>query len=178
MRVRPTPLHATLAIVGLGLLIAVTSMALHRRSTSQVERVAPTPAFVAARVAPAAPVQVVTRSHARRHATATASAAPAAPAPIVAGMRAYRDPETGLIGGMPPAGQESVVGGNSAAAPELQQIQLPDGSWMVDLQGTNEDYVIVRLDANGKPVLDCTKDAHQALQSAPAPAPAPRYEER
>src|SRR5262245_48457477 len=93
------------------------------------------------------------------------SAAETAVVPVAgeAGMRAFIDPETGTLGGMPPAGE---VEGVLVEPPVLVQEYLPDGSVMVDLKGTGEHYMIMELDADGNRVLRCTDEPNK-----PAPAP-------
>jgi hypothetical protein len=99
---------------------------------------------------------------------APAATAATTPAPAQAGMRAYLDPETGLIGGMGPVDPAEVQ--DVQAAPVLREEVLPDGSVMLDLQGTMQDYYIMQLDADGNRVVRCVQDAAKALAETPAPA--------
>jgi hypothetical protein len=103
---------------------------------------------------------------------ATPSAAPAEP-----GMRAYLDPETGLIGGpgaLPPPSPEEA----QALVPELQaepvETVLPDGSVMLELNGRGLEYFVLQLDADGNPVVRCVQDPKTALRTAPSPMPEER----
>ena len=52
---------------------------------------------------------------------------------------------------------------------------LPDGSEMLELNGTIEDYTIIQLDANGQKVVRCVEDPKAAAQPLP---PAPQREDR
>jgi hypothetical protein len=106
---------------------------------------------------------------------ATAAAASAASmAPGSAGMRAYLDPETGVIGPMPRSAAEAAeldaVGGE---LPDPIEIRRPDGTVLLDLQGHMQEYYVVQLDANGKRVVRCVSDPKLALEAPPAPAPQP-----
>src|SRR5262249_36316722 len=71
--------------------------------------------------------------------------------PTEAGMRAYLDPETGTIG--PPANPQSAIAGTQDDGPTLHEVVLPDGSVMVDLQGTLQDYLIVNVDPKGHRIM-------------------------
>ena len=96
----------------------------------------------------------------------TAAAAQPTTAPSMdAGMRAYIDPETGQLTSIPPAGTEQPV----QADPVLLQVRLPDGSYMLDQKNAPEDYLILKLDANGNKVVECSQDPTKALQTPPAP---------
>jgi hypothetical protein len=99
-------------------------------------------------------------------ATAPAETA-AVPAAGEAGMRAYLDPESGTVGGMPPVEADGVL----AAPPVLTEEFLPDGSVMLDLKGTGEQYMILELDADGQPVARCTDDPTKAPVAVPAAKP-------
>ena len=88
-------------------------------------------------------------------------------------MRAFIDPETGLITSTPPPG--AIVPEEARPEPVLEQVTLPDGSVMMDLKGTLQDYMVLQLDANGKKVVRCVEDPKAALQQTP---PAPQREDR
>ena len=95
----------------------------------------------------------------------TAAAAQPTMASMDAGMRAYIDPETGQLTSIPPAGTEQPV----QADPVLLQVRLPDGSYMLDQKNAPEDFLILKLDANGNKVVECTQDPTKAMQTPPAP---------
>jgi hypothetical protein len=119
-------------------------------------------------------------SPASAQAVATPIAAPAAVAqvpqasssaksnPTESGMRAYLDPETGTIGA--PGVSQSAIAGTQSTGPALQEVVLPDGSVMVDLQGTLQDYMILNIDAKGHKVMRCVPNPTEALKSTPTPA--------
>ena len=89
--------------------------------------------------------------------------------PMEAGMRAYLNPETGTIGA-PAPGQNIPPSSATTDEPTLHEVTLPDGSVMVDLQGTLQDYMILQIDAKGRKVMRCVPDPTEALKSTPAPA--------
>jgi hypothetical protein len=88
-------------------------------------------------------------------------------APMDAGMRVYLDPESGQITSIPPA--DAVLPADLPVEAEMQQVRLPDGSYMLDSKNGPQDYLIMKLDANGKKVVECTQDPTKALQTPPAP---------
>jgi hypothetical protein len=119
-----------------------------------------------------------------------AAAAPAActtPAPPVAaatlpggnavepGMRAFIEPETGKLG--PPSVTSTAVPGEESAPPAAAPIlvHMPDGSDMLDLQGTMQDYTVIQLDASGRVETRCVQDPNAAARPLP---PAPQREDR
>jgi hypothetical protein len=97
--------------------------------------------------------------------------------PLVSGLRAFIDPETGLLTST--TGFQPAV---DAFAPtvdvaNLPQIQLPDGSFMIDTSGIMTDNVVVQVDALGHRTFQCTPDTRHL----PAPAILPtrtQYAER
>ena len=95
----------------------------------------------------------------------TAAATQPTTAPMDAGMRAYIDPETGQLTSVPPPGTVEPT----RTEPELLQVRLPDGSFMLDQKNAPEDYLILKLDANGNKVVECSQDPTKALQTPPAP---------
>lgn len=89
------------------------------------------------------------------------------PAPIVSGLMAYIDPETGELTG--PIGDLVVpddVARALAAPLELTPVTLPDGSVMVDLQGTLQDYYVLTIDPLGRRSIRCVQDARLAQKAA------------
>jgi len=109
------------------------------------------------------------------HATPAAAPAPfsslpnfARPEPIVAGLMAFLDPETGLLTG--PIGELRVPDdlARALAAPvELTPVTLPNGSVMVDLQGTMQDYYVLHIDALGHRTIQCVPSVLQAKTPPP-----------
>ena len=124
-----------------------------------------------AATAPATPAPTVPQA-ATSTSTTTTGAAPAA-----AGMRAYIDPETGVLGGpgaLPPLTEEEM----KLLEPEVQEepveTVLPDGSVILDLKGHGQEYFILQLDANAQRVVRCVEDPKTALQSVPKTQPEDR----
>lgn len=142
-------------------------------SRSRARRVAVAAAAPRARAATAAAVPGQPGAARRGRARAVASGQAALrPAPTQAGLKAYRDPETGVLGA-PPAG---FVGKGSAAMTAAEEdtsrvVKLPSGAEM--LVGGPVDYVILRLDANGRRVMRCVQDPKQAARPLPPSAAGP-----
>ncbi len=86
---------------------------------------------------------------------------PSASTPVYAsGLVAFLDPETGLLTG---SISDLVVPGDlaalqHAAATPLAEVQLANGSWMVDLQGSIQDYYVLNVDAFGRRTVVCTPE--------------------
>lgn len=109
-------------------------------------------------------------------AVAAAPAAPAGyralpgitqPAPVVAGLMAFLDPETGQLTG--PINGFTVpddVARMFAAPVELTPVTLPNGSVMLDLQGTLQDFYVLSIDPMGRRTIRCVQNPRQA--QAPA----------
>ena len=112
--------------------------------------------------------------------TAPARSAVARPTTVAgaAGMRIFKDPETGEIG-PPTAGSSALeMDANSEDMTGLKQEVLPDGSVMVDLQGRFQESMVMRIDANGHSFMTCTRDVKKTLAHAPATSQTPQREER
>ena len=98
--------------------------------------------------------------------------------PLVSGLLAFIDPETGLLGGpiFPLVAPTDLS--TSAAALDPIEVRLPDGSYMLDLQGGGMDYLVLHIDAFGKKTMRCVhglEHAHQSLTVAPIiPVPVER----
>jgi hypothetical protein len=125
---------------------------------------------------------VATGAEPQKPAPRASEAAPAvAPAPpattATPGMRAYLDPESGTIGGMPPA---PLAPEEETAVLELQDEEqpvetvLPDGSVMVDLKGHGQEYFILQIDASGRRVVRCVHAASVGKDIAATPQPVDR----
>jgi hypothetical protein len=98
-----------------------------------------------------------------------------APTPVAgeAGMRIFKDPETGEIG--PPTAENAAILARDAQ-PEvdvrnLPQIPLPNGGYELLIDGKIEDAMIMQIDAKGNRVVRCVNDPKAALKQVPqAPA--------
>lgn len=89
------------------------------------------------------------------------------PAPIVAGLMAFIDPETGQLTG--PINGFTVpddVARMFAAPVELTPVTLPNGSVMLDLQGTLQDFYVLTIDPMGRRTIRCVQNPREA--QAPA----------
>lgn len=117
--------------------------------------------------APARPAIVVP-------AAALASHAPAAP--VVSGLVAFLDPETGLLTGpvsafTPPADQRA-----AAVNVLLEEFPLPGGGWVLDLKGTMMESYVLTIDALGGRQVSCVQDTRAALGAPVRPAVPARKE--
>ena len=94
--------------------------------------------------------------------------------PAEAGMRAFLDPESGTLG-VPPAQPLFAASDKTAPSSSEQPVQivLPDGSVMMDLKGTCQEYVVMQLDANGRLSTRCVQDP-AAAAALPNPTPQPQ----
>jgi hypothetical protein len=96
----------------------------------------------------------------------------AQPAPIVAGLMAFIDPETGMLTG--PIGDLQVpadVARVFAAPADLTPVTLPNGAVVLDLQGTLMDNYVLTIDPLGRRTIRCVQDARKALAPAAPVAP-------
>ena len=95
------------------------------------------------------------KSPAVRNASASAAAKKA---PASASMRIYRDPETGTLGVDPQVkaiGTDGVVDLKETPV-TLTEVALPNGGgYMIDLQGTGQDYATMQIDAKGNRKVTC-----------------------
>lgn len=126
-------------------------------------------ASLAAAAAPARPASTPSRRAASSKVT---KAQPAKSAPAQAGMRAYVDPETGTIGSLPGAFAIAPDGLPGDVALVLTEVPLPLGGYTIDLQGTMQEYSVLKIDARGNRSWTCTKDPRAALKATPVPASA------
>lgn len=107
-----------------------------------------------------------------------------APAAHAQGMIAYRDPETGEIGGMPPGTEFELEIESASPAFErtpdsaFEQVNLGRHGVMVELDETFHEYAIVRRGADGTLHYDClpAPDAARLLR-IPVSVTAPAAEE-
>jgi hypothetical protein len=126
---------------------------------------------------------------ARRGPRAKAKAAavvsqPAPAPPAVSGAVIAVDPETGQLG-MPTAAQllelsAAERNGLLRTSAGLSEVRLPDGSWMVDLQGRFMEFSLVGLDPLGRTwLLPVNEETPlRRLLTQPPSAPTPAAEER
>jgi len=94
-------------------------------------------------------------------------------AAAVAGMRAYIDPETGQLGtssALPPLPVDEKARLEPVQAP--RQVVLPDGSVMLELNGTGQEFTVMHIDAAGNRSIQCVQDPQRAIAS-PVPAAKP-----
>jgi hypothetical protein len=91
-------------------------------------------------------------------------------------MRAFIDPETGQLGSpteLPPLTPEETAALEAQKTNDPVQIIFPDGSAMVDLKGTCQEFVVMEIDAQGKRTVRCVQ--HPDLPAhTPAPAAQPQ----
>jgi hypothetical protein len=136
-----------------------------------------------ARVAYVAPAAINAASVMASHVASPAANPRLASAPASglgeAGMRIFKDPETGEIG--PPTAENAAVIASDQEpqldVATLRQIPLPHGGFKLDLQGRVEDAMVVQLDPQGHKVFTCTKDPQAALRQ-PVQAPTSMREDR
>lgn len=95
------------------------------------------------------------------------------PAPVVAGLWAFIDPETGMLTG--PIGDLQVpddIARTFGAQAELTPVTMPDGSVKLDLQGTLQDYYVLHIDPLGRRSVRCVQDGrHVHAPLAPVVLP-------
>ena len=109
--------------------------------------------------------------------TQAKAAAPAkteAAAPATAGMRIYRDPETGELTSTPSAADAAAAAKDAelgdATMSEPVQTVLPDGSVMLELNGHGQEYFMMQKDKDGNLVTRCVQDPKAAAAAPVAPA--------
>jgi hypothetical protein len=117
-------------------------------------------------------------------AKAAAVSQPAPAPPAVSGAVIAVDPETGQLG-MPTAAQllelsAAERNGLMRTSAGLSEVRLPDGSWMVDLQGRFMEFSLVGLDPLGRTwLLPVNEETPlRRLLTQPPSAPGPPAEER
>lgn len=96
-------------------------------------------------------------------------------------VRAAIDPETGLLIEAPTAKtQTSAQQLDAKPQPQLKSVILPDGSEMIDLQGTLQMETKVRRDPSGSLHADCAQShPHPVPQAHPTQVvPAPKTDSR
>lgn len=152
---RPRRRFVRMALIGAATLALATGSALAATPVRHARKAAPKPASAASTPAPTT-------------ATAPAAVAP----PIVYGLMAFLDPETGLLTGpisslVPPADQRA-----ASASVLLEPVPLPNGGWMLDLKGTGMESYVLHIDTFGRRSVTCV----QGVADAPASTATPRKE--
>ncbi len=176
---RDVPRYSRILILA-GALLVVASIAWGTASVprSASRHAGATVRKTAAHVTPAGAARLA--AHARvpkspSTAHKTTAAANTAPAAGEAGMRIFKDPETGQVG--PPTAENAAILAREAPVEidraNLPVIKLAQGGIEV-LTGQIEDAVVVKIDSRGHRVFTCTTDPKAALKTPAAPAPAPR----
>jgi len=133
-------------------------------------------AAAASATKPAAKSARTTRTRAAHHRSAPVAAVKSAPAGA-AGMRIFRDPDTGEIGPPTAANVAQIARENPPEEfTNLPQVALPGGGYELLIDGKIEDAVVVKKDKHGKLVWQCTQDPH-AAHKAPVVA-TPQREDR
>jgi hypothetical protein len=129
---------------------------------------------VAALALPAAASARTKSAKHRPHPPGTAAVLPA-PVPAGAGAVIAVDPETGRLGLPSPEQMRELTAaertGLLRTAEGLTQVQLPDGSWMSDLQGRFQTFSVVRLGPDGEFRLDCVDDPLALWRALALPTP-------
>ena len=182
MATRVTPLRLT-ACIALAAMFALTGSASacgdsknKTASASGSCRVSKTATTASAQPAAKTAIAPATAAVAAPAAVVAAPAAPAGyralpgitqPAPVVAGLMAFLDPETGQLTG--PINGFTVpddVARMFAAPVELTPVTLPNGAVMIDLQGTLQDYYVLTIDPMGRRTIRCVQNPRQAMAPA------------
>jgi hypothetical protein len=150
----------------LGVLAALAPAALGDAPATAA--VAPAPAGVTLLVVPTSPTTIAEPPASIASPAVHGAGVPVAAAsePGTGGMVAYIDPESGELGGMPPEplGED----GKPGEEPVLEPVTLPDGSLMLDLKGTGQEYFVLQRDAAGRPVVRCVQDP-KTVRTPPQP---------
>jgi len=87
------------------------------------------------------------------------------------------DPETGRLG--PPTPEQRAALGAaeqnalSRSSGGLVEEHHPDGSVSIDLQGRFQEFAVVHMGSDGKPVVECLDDSAAIERALKATAPAP-----
>jgi len=164
-----------------GAMVALVSTAVVLRSQSSATTPASAPVATVVSAPAPAPVAiaapVASRATARPHVARkiTASAPAAEHRPMDAGMRIFKDPETGTMGG--PSQEQlqalALEDAQNESTDGLVQVVMPDGSVMMNLQGRFQDYYMVKLDSKGRRQVICGPNQRAQFQPAPAAAELP-----
>lgn len=172
----------SLSVLGALTLAASAAWACDANKSARATACAPkaATAVTAAKAAPATPARIATTSRKSVPATARKSAPATATrksAPTEAGMRAYLDPETGTFTSLPEGAAIGTDGIPGDVAVVLVEQPLPGRGYIMDLQGSLQDYSVLHIDAKGHRHTGCTKDPRTALKRVPAPV-SPAFPEK
>ena len=117
--------------------------------------------------------------------TSAAKAAPVAAAPkaaaATAGMRVYLDPETGTLGGIPAGATTDAIDLSAEEVGEPVLTVLPDGSLMVDLNGTCQEFATIHRAPDGRIHMRCAQGPRPSAKNAkvtPVTRATPQPEDR
>jgi len=115
-----------------------------------------------------------TTRHRRHHAKRSLAATPPVMAPAQAGLVIAWDPETHTFTmpmnrSLPLSAAERNAISRSLAG--LVPVRHADGSVSVDLQGRFQEFAVVHLAADGKPVVRCLDDSAAARRALAEPLP-------
>lgn len=167
-------LVATLVVAGLATIAAAVPQLLQKPADPVVAApVASEPATAPAAMSaapPAAPAQVTSAPIVKPSApSAFPGATPETMGSGQAGMLIGIDPETGQLG-MPTPEQVAQLRMSSQtdlnfSSEGLQPVYHADGSISLDLQGRFQEYAVVTIGADGKPVFRCLHD-HSSIEHA------------
>ena len=177
MTTRVTPLRLT-ALIALGAMWTLAASAsacdYSKSKTASAHSCCASKAATTACAQPSAKTAIApaTAAVAAPAAVAAAPAAPAGyralpgitqPAPVVAGLMAFLDPETGQLTG-PISGfvVPDDVARMFALPADLTPVTMPNGSVMLDLQGTLQDYYVLSIDPMGRRTIRCVQNPRQA----------------
>ncbi len=123
----------------------------------------------------------VTTKHRAPRPQPVAASQPFPLAPGSAGMIVTIDPETGRITAPTPAVLAQLLGTRDLtlnhSTEGLVERRMPDGSYMLDLQGRFREYYLVRIDADGGLHPSCLNESDAILKTLLTP-PAPAAEDR
>jgi hypothetical protein len=128
------------------------------------------------------PAGATTTHHHRRHASHTVAARPLVPAPAQAGLVIAWDPESRSFTTLAPDRTLALTAAEKTAVSRsftgLFEVRHPDGSVSVDLQGRFQEFAVVHMGADGKPVYQCLDDSASVRRALLGPMPASGLEDR
>ena len=135
--------------------------------------------------AKATPAKATAAAKPTAKAKSTAKRAPVAAAPkatpVSAGMRVYLDPETGTLGGIPSGATTDAIDLSTEEVGEPVLTVLPDGSLMVDLNGTCQEFATIHRAPDGRIHMRCAQGPRPSARTGkvvPAVRTTPEPEDR